>query len=187
MFRPAPNADAFYTWDDFIALEDEDLRELIDGQLLHLEEPTWRHARIVAQLAGHLVEWCHGHGGYALGSGFKLRVSDSCGIMPDAQLYRRGNEVSRDQNDGLVRGHPDLVIEISLPESRRYDRVTKLRWYLQLGVPEYWIIDPEVETLERFLLRDGGYAIATALSRDEIFRPETFAGIEIPLASLWKD
>jgi len=196
MLHPAPSVEAYCTWDDFIALEDDDLRELIDGQLVHLEEPTWRHRRIVTELGMELLGWCDaGHGGYAIGSGFKLRVSDSCGVMPDVQLYRRGNEVSRDQNDGLVRGHPDLVVEISLPESRRHDRVRKLRWYMQLGVPEYWIIDPEAETLEGLVLRSddasptggyqGFYAIATALRGDDIFRPDTFEGLAIPLAKLW--
>ena len=46
-------------------------------------------------------------------------------------------------------GTPDLVVEILSPSSRRYDRVTKLRWYAQLGVPEYWLVDPDARTLER--------------------------------------
>jgi Uma2 family endonuclease len=105
--------------------------------------------------------------------------------MPDVQFYRRGNEPAPDQDQGLVRGHADLVVEIVSPSSRRYDRVKKLNWYAQLAVPEYWIVDLEARTVERLVLRDGTYAIAASLDDEETFRPESFEGLEIPLAKLW--
>jgi hypothetical protein len=40
-------ASAPYTWDDFIALDEDDLRELIDGELVEVEVPTARHEDIV--------------------------------------------------------------------------------------------------------------------------------------------
>jgi Uma2 family endonuclease len=107
--------------------------------------------------------------------------------MPDVQFYRRDNEAARDQDTGLVRGRPDLVIEVLSPSSRRYDRVKKLRWYGQLGIPEYWIVDPEMRTLEQLLLREAAYVIAAALEGTETFRPASFEGLEIPLARLWDD
>jgi Uma2 family endonuclease len=106
--------------------------------------------------------------------------------MPDVQFYRRGNEVSLDQDSGLVRGRPDLVVEVVSPSSQRYDRVTKLRWYAQLGIPEYWLVDAAARTLERLVLRDGAYVIAASLAEDETFRPQSFEGLEIPLAKLWQ-
>jgi Uma2 family endonuclease len=105
--------------------------------------------------------------------------------MPDVQFYRRGNDAVRDQEQGLVRGRPDLVVEVVSASSRRFDRVKKLRWYAQLGVPEYWLVDPETRTLERLVLQDGAYVIADALEGDETFRPEGFEGLVIPLARLW--
>jgi Uma2 family endonuclease len=175
-----------YTWDDFVALDEDDLRELIDGELVEVEVPTGKHEEIVARLCFFLTAWTEGgHGGRVMASGYKVRVSERRGVMPDVQLYREGNGPARDQDAGLVRGHPDLVIEIVSPSSRRYDRVTKLRWYAGLGVPEYWIVDPEAETLEALSLRDGAYAIVASLQERESFRPSAFEGLEIPLAKLW--
>jgi Uma2 family endonuclease len=105
--------------------------------------------------------------------------------MPDVQLYRDGNRSSREQQRGLVRGHPDLVVEVVSPSSQRYDRVKKLRWYAQLAVPEYWLVDPQAHTLERLVLRDGVYCIAASHADEETFRPDAFDGLEIPLAKLW--
>jgi Uma2 family endonuclease len=182
----SPAVSAPYTWDDFVALEEDDLRELIDGELVEVEVPTLRHEDIVAELLVQLRLWTRaGHGGKALGSGYKIRVSERRGVMPDLQLYRRGNEPALEQEQGLVRGHPDLVVEVISPTSRRHDRVTKLRWYAQLGVPEYWIVDGADRTLERLVLTDGAYVIAASLADDEVFHPESFEGLEIPLERLW--
>jgi Uma2 family endonuclease len=86
-----------------------------------------------------------------------------------------------------VRGRADLVVEVISPSSRRYDRVNKLNWYAELGVPEYWILDPgpDARTLERLVLRERAFVIASSLEGEEIFRPESFEGLEIPLAKLW--
>jgi len=47
-----PAASAPCTWDDFVALEEDDLRELIDGELMEVEVPTALHETIVASSAG---------------------------------------------------------------------------------------------------------------------------------------
>jgi Uma2 family endonuclease len=121
-----------------------------------------------------------------LASGYKIRVSDRRGVMPDLQLYRRGNDALLDQDKGLVRGRPDLVVEIVSPSSQRYDRVTKLHWYADLGVAEYWLVDAEARTLERLVLRESSYLIVESLADDETLRPDSFEGLEIPLAKLWE-
>jgi Uma2 family endonuclease len=186
---PSPAASAPYTWDDFVALGEDDLRELIDGELVEVEVPKRQHERIVARLCFFLTGWADaGHGGEALSSGYKVRISERRGVMPDVQFYARGNENEPlEQEDGLVRGRPDLVVEVVSPSSQRYDRVTKLRWYAQLGVPEYWLVDGGARTLEQLVLRDGHYLIAASLAEEETFRPGSFEGLEIPLLKLWQD
>ena len=177
---------AHYTWDDFVALEEDDLRELIDGELVEVEVPTRTHEHIVGRLVSALIVWSDaGHGGTVLPSGYKVPISDRRGVMPDVQLHRAGNEPAVDQEQGLVQGHPDLVVEIVSPSSQRYDRVTKLRWYAQLGVQEYWLVDPQARTVERLVLREGVFSIAASLADEETFRPESFEGLEIALTRLW--
>ena len=182
--RPSP-----YTWDDFVALADDDPRELVDGELMEIDLPTETHEHIGAQLIFFLVQWTRsGHAGRVLGSGYKVRISNKRGVMPDVQLYRRGN-LPIDQEQGLTRGHPDLAVEILSPSSRSFDRVKKLRWYASIGVPEYWIIDPEAHTLERLVLHGEAearrYLIEDSLTDDDVLEPSTFEGLRIPLAELW--
>jgi Uma2 family endonuclease len=180
-------ASAPYTWDDFVALEEDDLRELIDGELVEVEVPRWKHEWIVGRLVVLLDAWAQaGRGGRVVPSGYKLRISDRRGVMPDVQFYRQGNDAPLDQDDGLTRGRPDLVVEVVSPSSQRFDRVIKLRWYAGLGIPEYWLVDPTAKTLEQLVLREGAYVIAASLVENEAFRPASFDGLEISLSNLWR-
>jgi Uma2 family endonuclease len=176
-----------YTWQDFIELDEDDPRELLDGRLVEIEVPTWTHERIVAALISRLGSWSLAHdAGQVIGSGYKLRIGDRRGAMPDVQFYRRGN-VPVEQEKGLESGRPDLAIEVISPSSRSKDSVRKLQDYASIGVPEYWLIDPEARTVERLVLRDGLYSIAEAHEGDAVFSPAGFQGLEIPLAELWAD
>ena len=175
-----------YTWDDFVALDDEDKRELIDGHLLEVEVPTLSHETIVATLIYFLSAWARERkAGRVVASGYKVRVSSRRGVMPDVQFFRADNRAPGSQDQALADGRPDLAIEIVSPSSRRYDRVVKLAWYASIGVPEYWIVDADARTLERLTLSGEHYVIADALSADEVFRPATFEGLVLPLAELW--
>jgi len=174
-----------YRWKDFIGLDEDDPRELLDGRLVEIEVPTWTHERIVAALIAILGQWSMARkAGQVIGSGYKLRISDRRGAMPDVQFYRRGN-FPVEQEKGLERGRPDLAIEVISPSSRSKDSVRKLQDYASIEVPEYWLVDPEARTLERLVLRDGLYSIVEAHEGDAVFRPDGFDGLEIPLAELW--
>ena len=174
-----------YTWRDFIELDEDDPRELLDGYLVEIEVPTLTHERIVHELTFCLEQWARPRkAGMVLGSGFKVRINDRRAWMPDAQFYRAGNS-PEGQEQGLERGHPDLVIEVISPSSSSKDRVQKRHDYAAIGVPEYWLIDPEVRILERQVLRDGAYLMVEPIGGDVIFRPESFEGLEIDLRLLW--
>jgi Uma2 family endonuclease len=180
----SPGVTRASTWEDFLALDEDDPRELIDGALVEVDVPTKLHEHIVALLVFFLVGWARDRGGLVLASGYKVRISDRRGVMPDVQYFGPEN-ARRLPQAGLTEGHPDLAVEVVSETSRRYDRVTKLGWYAEIGTPEYWVVDPDARTLERLVLRDGRFVIAEALAEDAVFRPESFLELEIPLAELW--
>jgi Uma2 family endonuclease len=175
-----------YTWEDFLALDDDDGRELIDGHLLEVDVATLPHEEIIATLLYFLGAWARARkAGRVLASSYKVRISTRRGVMPDVQFYRAENRAPSGQDEGLTEGRPDLAVEVVSSSSRRYDRVVKLAWYASIGVPEYWIVDPEARTLERLVLEAGHYVIADALSDTDVFRPASFEGLVVPLGELW--
>jgi len=89
-----------------------------------------------------------------------------------------------------IDGPCDLVVEIMSPMSRRKDRVQKIEIYRQAGILHYWLMDPEDNILEAFMLKDGNYMLvftggpgdrfshpeipSLSLNLDKVFyRPET--------------
>lgn len=173
-----------YRWRDFVALPEDDPRELIDGRFVEVELPKRWHEKIVSKLIVRLDPWCEKRGWHVLASNFRVRISDRRGVNPDVQvltdaIYRSNPE------DGLEHGHPELVIEIISPTSKAHDRLRKVDWYASIGVPEYWIIDTEARSIERLALAGNTYRIAQHAEGDVVFRPKSFRGLSIDLRALW--
>ena len=53
------------------------------------------------------------------------------------------------------KGAPDLVIEILSPSTRRRDRLVKWNLYQRAGVREYWLVNPEEQSVQVMLLDNG--------------------------------
>lgn len=171
------------TWSDFIALPDDDRRELVGGQLLEIDVPTHLHEHIVTMVAYFLTAWRRaGAGGNVLSSGYKIRISDEQAFMPDVQYFKPGRVIPE---QALSEGGPDLAVEVISPSSARFDSVEKLAGYASIGTAEYWLIDPEKRTLQRYLLQGRELMLAERLEGDVPFNPATFSGLELPLAELW--
>jgi Uma2 family endonuclease len=174
-----------HTWDEFVALPDDDRRELIDGEFLEVDVPTELHEHIVAALIAQLYVWAQARkAGRVFASGYKVRIDQRRGVMPDVQFYRNGSTARREAQ-GVFSGAPDLAVEVISPSSLRYDQISKLNYYASIGTPEYWIVHPEARSLVRHVLRDGHFLIEEALEGDMTFQPSTFEGLSIDLAELW--
>jgi Uma2 family endonuclease len=76
------------------------------------------------------------------------------------------------------------VIEIVSDTSRTTDRVQKFREYETGGVPEYWVLDPELERAEFFQLdRSGRYKDIPP--SDGIIRSRAMKGLWLKVDWLW--
>jgi Uma2 family endonuclease len=53
------------------------------------------------------------------------------------------------------------------------------------GAISHWIVDPAARTLEQLRLQGDKYLIASVAGMDDLFAPDSFDGLEIPLAELW--
>jgi Uma2 family endonuclease len=80
---------------------------------------------------------------------------------------------------------PTLAIESISLGHEAHDEETKLQWYEQFGVPNYWMLNVYAKTL-RCLVLDGGKYRLDQEGRDtgEV-RTSLFPGLVIPLKDLW--
>jgi Uma2 family endonuclease len=171
-----------YSWAEFIELDDTDRRELLHGNLQEVHVPTELHEWVVGFVFAALLAFGRRVGGKALPSGYKVRIDAHSGVRPDIQFYRPGRGPNPPQ--GLDSGAPDLVVEVISESSRAYDRITKREWYQRIGVPEYWLVDPSAQTIERLVLDGASYRIVQAVARPGRFAPPSFPGLEIDLDEL---
>lgn len=54
---------------------------------------------------------------------------------------------------------PDFVVEVLSNSTAKHDRETKFQDYAAHGVAEYWIVDPNKETIEQYVLRNNEYEL----------------------------
>jgi Uma2 family endonuclease len=99
---------------------------------------------------------------------------------------------SREQNDAIVKddrlhGPPALVVEILSPGSTniRRDRVAKLQLYAKHGVPEYWIIDPRIMTLERYLNQGSSLVLLETLRYEDSLSTTALPGFSCQMSEIF--
>jgi Uma2 family endonuclease len=83
-------------------------------------------------------------------------------VLPDIIFFKTGNPLTIDKRG--IHGSPDLLVEIFSPSTRKRDRTLKKELYEDIGVKEYWMIDPETNGAEGYFLSNGKYSDAVQLN-----------------------
>jgi Uma2 family endonuclease len=175
------------TYEDLLALPDDDKRhELIDGVHYVMSSPVLRHQRVVTRLGlsiGNFVD--------ATGSGEMFAVAVDVVLSPYDVVVPDLIFVSEERRQLLqernIPGPPDLVAEVLSPSTRHKDRLLKRRLFEREGVREYWILDPEKDTVRVYLLAPGGYGPGAELSAaaGDTLTSSLLPGWSLPLARLF--
>lgn len=165
---------------DYQALPGEPRCELIYGELVVTPAPLVWHQVVVAQLLRLLQDHARQLGGLALPSPVDVRLFDHSVVQPDV-VYVSPERLSIARR--RFEGAPDLAVEVISPGSARRDRVWKLKLYVEAGVREYWLVDPEAQAFEFLVLGEGRFEVR--LPEGALYRSPAIAGLEIDLAAFW--
>jgi Uma2 family endonuclease len=87
--------------------------------------------------------------------------------------------------DKNVQGAPDLVIEILSSATADRDRGLKQKLYAKFGVREYWLVDPDKETIEVLALAEEGFENIGAYQRGEILESPLLKGIPLAITEIF--
>jgi Uma2 family endonuclease len=133
---------------EWFALAEDEQGELVDGHLVEEEVPNYVHEILVILLGSLLRGWFAPRGGFVGGSDAKLAVGPRQGRKPDLTVYLAGTPLP--PPSGIITQPPDIAIEIVSPTPRdgRRDRVEKVADYAAFRVRYYWIVDPQLRSLE---------------------------------------
>jgi len=177
--------DRRWTFDELVAEvpESNQPMELWDGELIMAPAPSFFHQQIAFRFQKLLDQWVSEHRlGATVGAPIDMVLSSRRVTQPDVLfISNERRHIIQDR----VRGAADLVAEVLSPGSRRRDRIEKRDLYEQHGVREYWIIDPEAETVEALFLERGEYRLAGRWHPGEQARSQLLKGFRVAVADLF--
>lgn len=121
----------------------------------------------------------------------EIRVArcDAALLMPDdeeGQAAATKFAGRRDPDRTRLLIPPTLIIESVSPGHELHDQRTKMRWYAEFGVPNYWILDAFARMLNCYALRESSYELNISGADQAELSPSAFPGLVIPLGRLWK-
>ena len=164
--------------------------ELVDGELVLMPPPTHLHRRI-AQLLERLFQaeiqrlnhqWETGRGDVGVSTQNSRR---NITRIPDVVVFDRA-EIDSPTGVAILTLPPRLVVEVVSPgdANRKRDYEQKPREYQRMGIPEYWIVDPEHRVIITLILFDGLYE-ETEYRDVEVIASETFPELSLTAAQIF--
>ena len=177
-----------WTYEEFMALpEGGPVRyEIIDGDLCMTPSPVTRHQKISGNLFEIIRHFLRTNPlGEIFAAPYDVVFSQKPPqvVVPDL-VFVAAEHLSLITEKNL-QGVPDLLVEILSPTTSLRDRRAKLALYERFGVPEYWIVDPERNTVQVFRLSGGKYPDSLEFQKDERLETPLLPGLSIPLSEVF--
>lgn len=189
MLGPVTTARRRATYDDLIAVPDNLVAEIIDGELVTSPRPASPHAlaatRIGTDLGGPFDRPPGGGlpGGWWLLFEPELRLGEDV-IVPDFAGWRRDRMPVLPNVVGFTQP-PDWMCEVVSPSTGAVDRGRKMRIYARERVAHLWMVDPLARTLEIYRLEDNRWVVAGTHAASEHVRAEPFDAVELDIGRWW--
>ncbi len=145
--RAYPAGERLLTYDDYRKTPPGQRFELVEGVLRRMDAPTTVHQDVSRRLERLLFDQLQARGrGRIYRAPVDVVLSNHDVVQPDLLF------VTADRLEIITRANvqstPDLVIEVLSPSTTRWDRETKRGVYAKFGAREYWLVDPDLETVE---------------------------------------
>lgn len=174
-----------WTYADYALLPDELRCEILDGELLMSPSPRTLHQLCSMELSMLLWEYVRKNNlGKIVTAPMDVHLDARNIVQPDILFVSsaRKNIIER---DGIIRGVPDVAIEIVSPTSVVLDRGRKMQTYLRFGLPEYWIVDPANQSIEVYTLTNGQYVLASGAAQEGVATSVLISGFSVDVKSFF--
>lgn len=180
-------ANGVYSYADYILWKIKERVELFKGKIFEMSAPSPIHQEV----SGNLYAVMHYH--------FRDEPCKLYSAPFDVRLPKKGEtqiynvvqpdlciicDFSKIDNRGCV-GAPDLVVEILSPGNSKKEMKNKFDLYEEAGVREYWIIDPDRESVLINVLENGKYKTLNPIA-DKDFSSVIFPNLKLNTENLFK-
>lgn len=135
------------TLEQYEALTEKKRLEIFDGIAYDMANPSRDHQIILTELLFIIRAYLNTKGNICqvFPAPFDVMLSDNplTILQPDIMIVCDKSKVDKKRCNGA----PDFIIEIVSPGNPSDDYIRKLYYYKNHGVREYWIVDPQHQTV----------------------------------------
>ncbi len=172
-----------HTIKDYKLLPEGSPYQLIEGELVMTPAPSPRHQIISANLFKRISEFVDKKGiGIVLYSPVDIYLGEENAYQPDMIfISKEKQEIIKE--DGIY-GAPNLIVEILSPTTAYYDIKKKFRVYEKYDVQEYWIVDPEMNSVEIYTNEKSHFSLITKVEGEGEVESVLLKGFKIALKDI---
>ena len=179
-----------YTIADYFATPEGERWELIDGVLYQMAAaPNPKHQDASENIGRCFADHIRPRRlGLVYRAPFAVLLPGESAVEPDLFFVSMARE--RILAERGCEGPPDLVVEILSPSNRAHDLEIKRELYARHGIPEYWILDSDAETVWALTepitdISGGVYTVETLYYPGEVLTTTVMPGLAIPVAEIF--
>jgi Uma2 family endonuclease len=179
-----------YSYADYLTWRFEEFVELIKGKVFMMSPAlAMRHQAIASRLHGIIFQYFRLHHCSTFFAPFDVRLvkgkqadediltvvqPDICVVCDETKLDDRG-----------CVGAPDWIIEILSPASSKKDLNEKYNLYEENGVREYWVVFPDSNIINQYVLQDGVYQYINSFPQSARLAPAIFPELVVNLEEVF--
>lgn len=176
-----------WTYQEYLLFPDDGKRhELLDGEHVMTPAPGTRHQRISLTLSTAIKLFLDEHHlGELLVAPCDVVLSEVDVVQPDLLFISTTRQGIVTENN--IQGAPDLMIEILSQGTRKTDEIIKRKLYELHDIKEYWILDPDLESVKIYRKNKDAFQPPIHLSREQHGSLATplLPGFQVDLADLF--
>lgn len=190
------DTDQQYSYADYLNWQFDQAVELIKGKIFKMSPaPRTNHQRISFVLSGMLFNHFNLQECYAFAAPFDVRLYDRkkskkenkdihTVVQPDLSVICDKTKI----DEFGCNGAPDLMVEILSPGNSTKEMRLKFDLYEEVGVREYWIIDPDHKIAHVFYSDSAGkYKLSKIYVHDEELQSVIFDDLKIDLREVFPE
>ena len=140
---------------DNLAYQEERREELIDGKVVMMSPASVNHTFVSGNIYWLFASYLRKKKCIPISDGSTVFLTDKDHFVPDVMVVCDQDKIKPDG----VHGAPDLVVEVLSPRTMKNDKSYKKDAYAKYGVREYWIVSPDGEFVEVYLLDEGCFVL----------------------------
>ncbi|WP_426994841.1 Uma2 family endonuclease [Glaesserella parasuis] len=177
-----------YSYDDYLKWKFQERVEIIKGKIMAMSPaPNRLHQRISMKLTKAFLDVFVNHQCELYVAPFDVRFPDSNGkiktvVQPDLCVICDPNKLDE---KGCI-GAPDLIVEILSPGNSKREMKDKYELYQEQGVSEYWIVRPEEQHIQIYVLENGRYIGVQPVVEGDVITSIKFPALSFDTSGLYE-